>query len=200
MSQYAQHNRGSLDVLRSMSKIFSIHCMYSCCCSVSRMVNFLNWALLDWIVRIEVAIASVEISNVSPCNCLFLWIGTICRTDWNRLMSLGRALSSWPFGSVLTFLPCPCCLGSPRRFAKPSIELLNFPSNLLHIELPRPCGVPHVVCTPSIGLVPLTLFAAPSLLHLQWGISAAALVMLANQALHGLSASSLAASALHCGL
>ena len=47
---------------------------------------------------------------------LLLWMWTICRIGWNRLMSLGRASSSCPFGGVLTFPPCPCSLGSPRRF------------------------------------------------------------------------------------
>ena len=43
-----------------------------------------NWAFLICLtVRVEEAVACIEISNVSPWNCLLLWIRTVSWIRWN---------------------------------------------------------------------------------------------------------------------
>ena len=90
-----------------------------------KLICLLDWTLLDIIVRIEKVIAGIKISNIFLWKTFLCWIWTICRIDWNRLMSLGRASSSRPFGSTLAFLPCPYILGGLRGFGEPFVEVLN---------------------------------------------------------------------------
>ena len=52
------------------------------------VVSLWNWAVLIWTVRIKKAVTCVEISNVSPLNCLLLWIWTVSWICWNWLISL----------------------------------------------------------------------------------------------------------------
>ena len=123
MSQCPQYNRGSLQFSRSILRIFSIHNMYTLV--RRKLICLLYWAFLDTIVRLEKVIVGIKISNVSPWKTFLCWMWTIYRIEWNKLMSLGRASRSIPFGSVFSFFPRPCILGSLRGRVQPFVELLD---------------------------------------------------------------------------